>query len=276
MDKSMKQLISQYAIKAKKKFGQNFLLDQNIINKIVKESKIDNNSVVVEIGAGLGALTRVLAQKAKKVLAFEIDDDLVTILPEILSDYSNVEIIHQDFLVTDLADILKDYLSQDLVVCANLPYYITTPILFKIFESEVLVDRIAVMMQKEVAERFVAAPKTKDYNALSVISQYKYDISLIVKVPKQVFHPAPNVDSAVVLFKRKHLQKQLDETSFFPFVKACFKQRRKTIFNNLKEYLDKELANKVLNASNIALSTRSEELTLDDFQLLFESYLNLV
>lgn len=277
MEKTTKQLIDQYQVRAKKKFGQNFLMDQNIIEKIVKSSQINKESIVIEVGPGLGALTRVLSKNAKEVIAYEIDQDLVEFLPEILADFDNVKVINQDFLEVDLVESLKDYATEDLVVCANLPYYITTPILFKIFESEKCISKISVMMQREVADRFTALPKTKDYNALSVISQYKYQVSMIVKVPKTVFYPAPNVDSAVVLFVRKEKNDDYNETEFFNLVKACFKQRRKTIYNNLKLYIsDSDKLKEILEQCQIPTNTRSEELSLKQFTELFESYRKIV
>lgn len=277
MSKTTKQLIDQYHIKAKKKFGQNFLLDKNIINKIVEESKINSESIVIEIGPGLGALTQVLLKKAKKVIAYEIDSELVTNLSEILQEYQNITIINKDFLEVDLEKELDEFIDEELIVCANLPYYITTPILFKIFEANVPINKISVMMQREVADRFVAMPKTKDYNALSVITQYKYKVSMIVKVSKTVFYPTPNVDSAVVLFERKNNEKAIDEKLFFEFVKACFKQRRKTIYNNLKQYeKNTKVINEILASVNINVNTRSEELSLNDFIDMFECYKQIV
>lgn len=268
-----KEILEKYDLYAKKNYGQNFLIESSIVDKIAKNAVTEKPCTVFEIGPGIGALTQFLSNYAENVVSFEIDDRLLPVLKDTLSECSNVEIVHTDFLEVDLKAFVDKYKREDndVVIAANLPYYITTPILFKIFESEADITQITVMMQKEVADRFSAVPNTKDYNALSVITQYRCDVKTIMKISKHVFNPKPNVDSAVVQFRFKE-RKQLDnESEFFELVKACFKQRRKTILNNYGEYCnDKELAKVNLEKATIALSARAESLTLDTFIRLFE------
>lgn len=268
-----KEILEKYDLYAKKNYGQNFLIESSIVDKIAKNAITEKPCTVFEIGPGIGALTQFLSNYAENVVSFEIDDRLLPVLKDTLSECTNVEIVHTDFLEVDLKKFVDKYKREDndVVIAANLPYYITTPILFKIFESEADITQITVMMQKEVADRFSAVPNTKDYNALSVITQYRCDVKTIMKISKHVFNPKPNVDSAVVQFRFKE-KKQLDnESEFFELVKACFKQRRKTILNNYGEYCnDKELAKVNLEKANIAVSARAESLTLDTFIRLFE------
>lgn len=268
-----KEILEKYDLYAKKNYGQNFLIESSIVDKIAKNAITEKPCTVFEIGPGIGALTQFLSNYAENVVSFEIDDRLLPVLKDTLSECANVEIVHTDFLEVDLKKFVDKYKREDndVVIAANLPYYITTPILFKIFESEADITQITVMMQKEVADRFSAVPNTKDYNALSVITQYRCDVKTIMKISKHVFNPKPNVDSAVVQFRFKE-KKQLDnESEFFELVKACFKQRRKTILNNYGEYCnDKELAKVNLEKANIAVSARAESLTLDTFIRLFE------
>lgn len=268
-----KEILEKYDLYAKKNYGQNFLIESSIVDKIAKNAITEKPCTVFEIGPGIGALTQFLSNYAENVVSFEIDVRLLPVLKDTLSECANVEIVHTDFLEVDLKKFVDKYKREDndVVIAANLPYYITTPILFKIFESEADITQITVMMQKEVADRFSAVPNTKDYNALSVITQYRCDVKTIMKISKHVFNPKPNVDSAVVQFRFKE-KKQLDnESEFFELVKACFKQRRKTILNNYGEYCnDKELAKVNLEKANIAVSARAESLTLDMFIRLFE------
>lgn len=268
-----KEILEKYDLYAKKNYGQNFLIESSIVDKIAKNAITEKPCTVFEIGPGIGALTQFLSSYAENVVSFEIDDRLLPVLKDTLSECANVEIVHTDFLEVDLKKFVDKYKREDndVVIAANLPYYITTPILFKIFESEADITQITVMMQKEVADRFSAVPNTKDYNALSVITQYRCDVKTIMKISKHVFNPKPNVDSAVVQFRFKE-KKQLDnESEFFELIKACFKQRRKTILNNYGEYCnDKELAKVNLEKANIAVSARAESLTLDTFIRLFE------
>ncbi|MGB4984647.1 MAG: 16S rRNA (adenine(1518)-N(6)/adenine(1519)-N(6))-dimethyltransferase RsmA [Erysipelotrichaceae bacterium] len=263
-----KEILLKYNLNAKKGFGQNFIIDPNIVRKIASLSKASDKTTVIEIGPGIGALTQQLAYLSKKVIAFEIDDDLIPVLEDSLSDLSNVTIVHQDFLQVDL----KDYVSmdEDVIVCANLPYYITTPILFKLFESDFLVNNITVMMQKEVADRFAAKANDPDYNALSVITSYLYDSKIVMKIPKEIFNPRPRIDSAVIQFIRKNNNLVDNQMMFFEFVKGCFKQRRKTLYNNLREfYEDKVKAEDVISNCGFDLNIRAQQLSLNDFVTLY-------
>lgn len=264
-----KEILEKHKMYAKKNYGQNFLVEPQIVEKIAMESLLSPNSTALEIGPGIGALTQFLAIHAKKVIAFEIDDRLLPVLDDTLSPYDNVEVIHQDFLQADLREILKN--ESEVVVAANLPYYITTPILFKLFESDVKIQKITVMMQKEVADRFSAKVNTKDYNALSIVSQYNYDIQTVLKISKHVFNPKPNVDSAVVQFTYRPSHLVDNEEAFFELVKACFKQRRKTILNNLGEYVqDKEKAKALLAQAGIDSKRRAESMEATEFAKLYE------
>lgn len=269
-----KEILEKHNLYAKKNYGQNFLIEPGIVSKIAAAAVTDNKCVVFEIGPGIGALTQMLSNVADKVVAFEIDERLPEVLKDTLSDCENVEVILQDFLNTDLKEVTKPYLDEgyEVVVAANLPYYITTPILFKIFEADAGISQITVMMQKEVADRFSAKCNTKDYNALSVITQYRCTVKNVLKVPKNVFNPKPNVDSAVLQFRFKEGDPTINEPVFFKLVKGCFTQRRKTILNNLSETIkDKELARKVLELSGIDPSRRAESCTMEEFIRLYRS-----
>lgn len=268
-----KEILEKYDLFAKKNYGQNFLIESGIVDKIAKKAITDKKCTVFEIGPGIGALTQFLSKYSEEVIAFEIDERLLTVLNDTLHTCENVKIIHSDFLNIDLKQYVDQYKREDndVVIAANLPYYITTPILFKIFESNAAITQITVMMQKEVADRFSAVPNTKDYNALSVISQYRCDIKTIMKISRNVFNPKPNVDSAVVQFILKKNLPIQDEDAFFALVKACFKQRRKTMLNNYGEYLqDKKLAKQNLSLAGIDVSARAESLALKTFLKLYE------
>lgn len=267
------EILDHFNLHARKAYGQNFITDPSVVAKIAALSQCDQQAVI-EIGPGIGALTEQLALRAKKVLAFEIDERLPEVLAYSLAEYDNVEIRRQDFLKTELSEVteaLKKEADQ-VVLCANLPYYITTPLLFKIFESKAEIDVITVMMQKEVADRMAAKASTKDYNALSVIVQFYYEVKTVMRVPRTVFHPKPNVDSSVVQFVRRNKTAELkDEALFLEVTKACFKQRRKTIYNNLRDYLgDKQAAEEVLAAASISPETRAENLKTEAFIRLSE------
>lgn len=266
------EILEKFKLSAKKGYGQNFIIEPGIVEKIAAHAQGDQECII-EIGPGIGALTEQLCLRAKKVVAFEIDDRLIDVLAYSLQEYANVEIIHQDFLKSDFQQIVQT-LKQEfnkVVLCANLPYYITAPILFKIFESNAKVDAITVMMQKEVADRFCAKPSTKEYNALSVLGQDLYDIKTVMKIPNTIFNPKPKVDSAVVQFIPKEGKSYAEETEFFEFVKACFKQRRKTLYNNLKEYYqDGEKAKQMIETLGLDASVRAEALALEVFRQLYQ------
>jgi len=265
-------IIESHEFKFKKKFGQNFLTDGNILRKIIEASKLNKEVAVIEVGPGIGALTEYIARSAKKVVAYEIDRALIPILKEVLAPYDNVKIINEDILKADVATMIQDELAEakEIAVVANLPYYITTPILMGLIEARLPIDRYVVMMQLEVARRLSANPGTKDYNALSIAVQYYCDVEIAIHVPRDVFIPAPNVDSAVVVLTRKSEPsvKVRDEVFFMELVHACFKQRRKTLANNLSAYFDQltkeEITNK-LETIGIAPSVRAEALPIEDF-----------
>ena len=207
-----KEILAKYQRFAKSSFGQNFIIDPSVVDKIAELSKAEKNSSALEIGPGIGALSEFLAKRASQVTCVEIDPDMVEILKDTCADYKNMKVIQSDFLTFDLESWVKEQrlTHERVIVCANLPYYITTPILFRLFESKEPVDVITVMMQKEVAMRFVANKRTKDYNALSVIVQYLYETKIVLHVGKHVFLPKPNVDSAVVQFIPKKIDRTLD------------------------------------------------------------------
>lgn len=268
-----KEILSTYDLFAKKNYGQNFLVESSVVEKIARSAVVNDHCVAFEIGPGIGALTQYLCEYAQKVVSFEIDERLPEVLKDTLKEYDNFEIVLQDFLEIDLLDWVNRYKQEgyDVVVAANLPYYITTPILFKIFESNADIAAITVMMQKEVADRFHAQVNTKDYNALSVITQYRCDVKQVMKVPKNVFMPKPNVDSAVLQFQFRQQDRTLDEQRFFEMVKACFKQRRKTILNNFGDYkADKTKARELLEKAGIDPTRRGESVSLDEFLHLYE------
>ncbi len=268
-----KEILERFDLFAKKSFGQNFITDPSVVQKIASLSKC-NDCAVIEIGPGIGALTEQLAILAKKVVAYEIDNRLPEVLAYSLQEYQNVEIRMQDFLEVDLVPVVDQLKSEyeNVVLCANLPYYITTPLLFKIFESKCEINTITVMMQKEVGDRMAAQVSTKEYNALSVIVQFYYDVKTVMKVNRNVFNPKPNVDSSVVQFQRKENRIHVpDEQLFAEVVKASFKQRRKTIYNNIREYVqDPILAQELLSLAKIDPQSRAEQNSLEDFVRLSE------
>ncbi len=269
-----KALLAKYDLYAKKNYGQNFIIDPSVVEKIARNAIISDHCVVFEIGPGIGALTQYLCEYAKHVVCFEIDERLPEVLKnDSLKDYDNYEIILQDFLEVDLNMWVEKYTSQgyDVVIAANLPYYITTPIIFKVFDAHVDIKAMTVMMQKEVGDRFYATVNTKDYNALSIIAQYLCHIKKVMNVAKNVFMPKPNVESCVLQFTLKPRDEQFDEQAFFELVKACFKQRRKTIYNNLSQYIDdKSKAKQYLNLAGILENARAESLQQEQFMKLFE------
>ena len=272
-----KQLLEQYGFKFKKSLGQNFLVDTNVIRNIIDAAGIDKTSGVIEIGPGMGSLTEQLAKHAKHVLAFEIDQRLIPILGETLSPYDNVTVINEDILKADVASAIETNLHDcdEIFVVANLPYYITTPILMGLLEKHLNINSYVVMMQKEVGERLSAAPSTKAYGSLSIAVQYYTDVKRIMVVPKGVFMPPPNVDSLVV--KLTTLESPRvdveDETLFFKLTRGAFVQRRKTILNNYMSLIQDSKEHKArivewLEESGVAPSRRGESLDLNDYAQL--------
>ena len=260
-----KEKMEKYGISLKKMYGQNFIIDENIINNIIRNSGIDEETLVIEIGPGAGSLTYKLAQNSKNVLCYEIDKTLEPLLKENLIDLKNVDIIFKDFLTADIMTDINKYTYKKLYVVANLPYYITTPIIIKLIEDLIPVDKIVVMVQKEVGDRFRAVPGTKDYNSLSIYLNYYFDVKKILDVSKNVFLPKPNVDSIVVEFSKKESKIELkDEKLFFKLVKDAFSQKRKTIKNNLKSY-NLSIIEKVLEKNGYNLLTRAEQIPVEVF-----------
>lgn len=262
--KKITEMLDNNSFHLKKKYGQNFIIDENIINSIISKSNINNETLVIEIGPGAGALTNKIAAIAKNVLCYEIDTTLEKVLSKTLSNYSNIEIKYEDFLSANIDNDIKKYNYSTISVIANLPYYITTPILVKIIESQIPVDKIIVMVQKEVGNRFRAMPGTKDYNSLTVYLNYYFDVKKILDVSRNVFIPKPNVDSIVVEFRKKERAYLKNETVFFNLVKDSFQQKRKTLKNNLKNY-DLNKIDCVLKKHGYDLTVRAEQLSMDIF-----------
>ncbi len=260
-----KEKMEKYNFNLKKMYGQNFIIDENTINNIIECSKIDKDTLVIEIGPGAGSLTFKLAEYAKCVLCYEVDTTLKDLLEDNLNGLSNVNIIFEDFLKCDVLSDIKKYDYKKLYVVANLPYYITTPIIMKFIEDEVPVEKIVVMVQKEVGDRFKAKPNSKDYNSLSIYLNYYFDVKKILDVSKNVFMPKPNVDSIVIEFSKKsNMYKLNDSKMFFKLVKDSFNQKRKTLRNNLRDY-DLIKIEEVLKKYNLDLSVRAEQLPIEIF-----------
>lgn len=275
-----KEILNKYHFSFKKSLGQNFIIDSNILRRIIDHANIDEHSGVIEIGPGIGSLTEQLALVANKVVAFEIDQRLLPILDDTLAKYDNIEIVHQDILKVDLNDAIKKYFDDnlDIHVVANLPYYITTPILMKILQQDTPIKSITVMLQKEVAERMAAPPNTKQYGSLSIAVQYYTEAKVVMDVPKTVFIPQPNVISSILkLVKRdRPLVDVKNEDLFFEIVQASFAHRRKTIRNNLMSYYkkmyEKELIENILTDAQIDGSRRGESLTIQEFAQLTNTF----
>lgn len=272
-----KEILKKHGFSFKKSLGQNFLTEPNILRKIVETAGIDTQTNVIEVGPGIGALTEQLAKNAAQVLAFEIDDRLIPVLEDTLSPYENVTVIHEDVLKAKLVEATTAVFKEALPikVVANLPYYITTPIMMHFLESKLDVEEMIVMMQKEVAERISAKPGTKAYGSLSIAVQYFMEASVAFIVPKTVFVPQPNVDSAIIkLTKReKPAVEVTDEKEFFKLTKASFQLRRKTLWNNLTHSYGKNEATKnwlttSLAEAEIDPSRRGETLSLEEFARL--------
>ncbi|WP_124058198.1 16S rRNA (adenine(1518)-N(6)/adenine(1519)-N(6))-dimethyltransferase RsmA [Vaginisenegalia massiliensis] len=274
-------IMKRYDIKMKKSLGQNFLIEPRMLEKMIQAGQIDQTTTVIEIGPGIGALTQYLAHYAERVLAFEIDQRFVSILGETLADYDNVQIIPQDILKVNFAADELTWLRQvsRLVVVANLPYYITTPIIMHLIESGLPFDRLVMMMQKEVAERMTAQVGTKAYNSLTIAIQQNMEAKIDFIVPKNVFIPKPNVDSAVLVLTRRQspLVHVSDPLAFQSFVQVAFQQRRKTLWNNLKTALvnsdySVDRLQELFDQTGIEPVRRAETLSIHEFAHLFQLY----
>ena len=277
-------ILERHGFTFKKSFGQNFLTDTNILQKIVDTAELDKEVNVIEIGPGIGALTEFLAENAAEVMAFEIDDRLVPILADTLRDFDNVTVINEDILKADLQAHIQNFKNPELPikVVANLPYYITTPILMHLIESKIPFSEFVVMMQKEVADRISAQPNTKAYGSLSIAVQYYMTAKVAFVVPRTVIDPAPNVDSAILKMVRRiePLVAVKDEDFFFKVARLSFVHRRKTLWNNLtgtfgKSEEVKERLTRALEQADIKPSVRGEALSIADFARLSDALLAL-
>ncbi len=276
------EILKKYGFSFKKSLGQNFLIDPNILRNIVSHAELTKESAAIEIGPGIGALTEHLARSAGKVISFEIDQRLLPVLADTLSPYDNVKIIHSDILKADVSNILAEECENynDIMVVANLPYYVTTPILLKLLMDKLSIRGMVVMMQKEVADRISAVPGTKAYGSLSIAVQYYMQAEVVMTVPKTVFMPQPNVDSAVLrlLRREKPPVEVINEAFFFEVTRSSFAQRRKTILNNLQSQLENGKAKKeqILSALaevNIDPTRRGETLSIVEFGRLADALL---
>ncbi|WP_282575988.1 16S rRNA (adenine(1518)-N(6)/adenine(1519)-N(6))-dimethyltransferase RsmA [Apilactobacillus xinyiensis] len=267
-------ILNRYHLSAKKSLGQNFLTDLNILQKIVDAANVSDADNIIEIGPGIGGLTEQLAKRAKKVLAFEIDQNLLHVLDDTLAEYNNVKVINQDILQANLPQTISSEFEEKgpVKVVANLPYYITTPIILDLLKGNANFDQIVVMMQKEVADRLVAKPGSKDYGSLSIIIQYLNNTEIAFEVPRTSFIPAPKVNSAIVsLSSRENIDNPVfDFDKFCGFVRGCFLHRRKTFWNNLQGLFGKtpEIKNELklaLQNFDIDAGIRPEKLSIDEY-----------
>lgn len=266
------EILNKYKFVFQKKFGQNFLIDEHVLSKIIRSAEITEDDFVVEIGPGIGTLTQYLAASAREVAAIEIDDALIPILKDTLSAYDNVTVIHEDVLKIDLCKLAEEKNGgKPIKVVANLPYYITTPIIMGLFENHVPVESITIMVQKEVADRMKTGPGSKDYGALSLAVQYYAKPELVANVPPNCFMPRPRVGSAVIRLTR-HTEVPVeaeDEKLMFQIIRASFNQRRKTLVNGLGNapelHIPKEMTTEVLEEMGLSASVRGEALTLAQF-----------
>lgn len=275
-------VINKHEFAFQKKFGQNFLIDEGIVNKIVREAGVTKDDFVLEIGPGIGTMTQLLCEQAGGVAAVEIDTNLIPILKETLAEYDNVTIINEDILKVDIKKLAEEKNGgKPIKVVANLPYYITTPIIMGLFESNVPIDSITVMVQKEVADRMQVGPGTKDYGALSLAVQYYSKPQVVINVPPECFIPRPNVGSAVIRLTRykEPPVKVKDEKLMFKLIRASFNQRRKTLANGLNNSPEINFPKEEITAAIESLhkgpSIRGEALTLSEFAALSDYFSNI-
>ena len=269
--RSTSEIIQKYQFDFRKKFGQNFLVDNSILDKIIESAHITRNDCVLEIGPGIGTMTQRLAEEAGEVVAVEIDKNLIPILDETLADYDNVTILNEDNLKVDINRIVEEHGGKPIKVVANLPYYITTPIIMTLFEKHVPLQSVTIMVQKEVADRMKVGPGTKDYGALSLAVQYYAKPEIITRVPAACFMPRPNVDSTVIRLTRyeKPPVEADDEEWLFAVIRASFNQRRKTLANGLANAgnlaVSRQQVEEVLAEMGLSVTVRGETLTLEQF-----------
>ena len=280
--RATKEIINKYSFTFQKKFGQNFLIDSNVLESIIRGAEITKDDFVLEIGPGIGTMTQYLCEAARQVVAVEIDKMLIPILEDTLSEYDNVEVINQDVLKVDIKSLAEEKNNgKPIKVVANLPYYITTPIIMGLFESGVPIDSITIMVQKEVADRMQTGPGSKDYGALSLAVQYYAAAKVILNVSATCFMPRPNVDSAVIKLTR-HKEPTVnvaDEKLMFKIIRASFNQRRKTLVNGLKNSpelsFSKEQIVKAIEKIGKPETIRGEALTLEEFAELANAFTEL-
>lgn len=277
-----REILNKYGLTAKKKFGQNFLIDDNILDEISTSACINDDELIIEIGPGLGNLTSYLLKKSRYVLLVEIDNNMIEILNDRFKENTNYSLINEDILKVDLDEKISkieeelNFSFKKVKVVANLPYYITTPILFKLLQDSKRVDEIVVMVQKEVADRMIASPKSKDYGILSVMIKYLADAEIIIKVPKEAFIPSPNVTSSVIKLVKNKKYECDDEEKLFELIHHAFAQRRKKMINSLESSkflnLDKERIKDAFNKVNLNENVRAEELSIEEFILLSKEF----
>ncbi len=276
-----KEIIEKNAFSLKKKFGQNFLVNTDILDRIIDGAELNSKDVVIEIGPGIGSLTQCIAEKVAEVIAIEIDKTLIPILEETLGDYGNIQIINEDILKVDLKKLVEEkYKDRHVKIVANLPYYITTPIIMKIFEEHVPVESITVMVQEEVADRMQAEPSTKEYGALSLAVQYYSKPEILVKVPPSAFIPQPKVGSSVIQLVRtdEYKNQVKDDALLFQLIRGAFQQRRKTLVNTLAHQpnlnISKENIREALIKMGVSEKVRGEALSLNQFIQLAKYFSN--
>lgn len=269
------KILQKYGFNFQKKFGQNFLIDTRVLDKIIAAAHITKEDMILEIGPGIGTMTQYLCENAREVVAVEIDENLIPILQDTLSEYENVTVIHKDILKMDIKKLAKEKNDgRPIKVVANLPYYITTPIIMGLFESGIPIENITVMVQKEVADRMQTGPGSKDYGALSLAVQYYAEPYIVANVPANCFMPRPKVGSAVIRLTRHETTpvKVNDEKLMFRLIRASFNQRRKTLVNGLKNSselsFEKETIEKALEKMGLPLTVRGETLDLEQFACL--------
>ena len=270
----VKDILSRHGFTFSKSLGQNFIINPSVCPRIAEEGGASENTGVIEIGTGVGVLTAELAKRAKKVVAIEIDDRLIPVLSETLSDFDNVKIINEDVLKVDLNKVIEEeFEGMDVYVCANLPYYITSPIIMSLLESRLNIKAITVMVQKEAATRLTAELGTRDVGAVTVAVRYYSEPRLLFNVSRGSFMPSPNVDSSVIRLDVKNEQKVDDEKHFFKVVRAAFSQRRKTLSNSLSSGLsmDKKIITEAIKSAGLSESIRPEQLSMEDFINIAES-----
>lgn len=270
-----KFILNKYGIHANKSLGQNFLINEEVINQIIEKAEIDENDLVIEIGPGLGTLTSRLLEKAGKVICVELDDRMITILNDRFKLYNNFELIHDDILKVDLNKIINENLFENnnikkIKIVANLPYYITTPIIKHIINQDIRIHSMIFMVQDEVANRFTARPKTRDYGSITLYLKYYFNIEKLFKVSKKAFSPVPKVESAVIKFTERLDKPLVDKDIYFKLINDAFSQKRKTLKNNLKDY-DFNLIKKILEANNLNELVRAEELDEEIFIAIAKS-----